>query len=472
MTHATRRVAVVGSSVAAMMATLTLAEEDWHVTLITPTAKLGGHFAGLSVAGHLFDAGMVFLEFTAFNASRDADLATYQPGRRNDAGRFVSIVEQTLSRFGNWRTVEAPQMRIGDQIYPDMLIANALTALAQLPTPLRAQMARELADARGNTRAQFHPRHKTTDPEFAQYDLETVSVANHGYTFHHEFIEPFCRKVTAGTSASLAALYHRMAWLPLYYPETLASALAGEPPSLPDTRFSYPTSGTIATLVHQLEAQIRAMPQVRVLAARIDTMSTSTDRPVMRLAPDETVTVDRVVWAAEPESLLALSGLELTASLDRASLTLASVLVKASALRDAFSTLLLPEETHWPFRITNQSRAAGQQEPMARLSCEWNSAFLTGDADAMATRTRDALVELGVVARADDVADVRVHVFRDALPLPSPANIARSLARSQRLDSRLPTVPRIGPAAPFGATSLNDQIIQGLKVGRELEVTA
>ena len=86
-----RTVIVVGNSVAAMIASLTLAEGGWRVMLVTPSRRFGGHFGGIPVGDVIFDAGMVLLEFTSFNAAQEADLRTYDPRRRNDVGRFFLL---------------------------------------------------------------------------------------------------------------------------------------------------------------------------------------------------------------------------------------------------------------------------------------------------------------------------------------------------------------------------------------------
>jgi hypothetical protein len=135
-------------------------------------------------------------------------------------------------------------------------------------------------------------------------------------------------------------------------------------------------------------------------------------------------------------------------------------------------TLLVPHDTTLPFRVTNQSRAAGDVAEFSRLSCEWNSEYLPGDAATMEAKARTALGALNIVTDDSAVTDIRVDVFRDALVLPTHANVDVVASRTRLLARRFPTVPCIGPAAPFGASSLNDQIIQGLKVGQELETTA
>ena len=470
MSTAVRSVAVVGNSVAAMFSALTLGEAGWKVILVTPSPQLGGHFAGLTLAGHTFDAGMVFLEFTSFNSQPDADISTYDPTRRNDVGRFFPLVERTLGRFGEWRNVSTPHMRVDGQLLPDLLIANNVNSLADLAPATRAQMREELEGIMALDSDTLHPSRKVTDCVFARHDLETVSLANHGRTFHRMFIEPFCRKLLARPTASLLALYHRLAWLPLFYPETLASALANVSPPLPQTVFAFPTSGALAHLVKEVERQLRSVPSVDIVRGRITALThTAGDGPfALTITSGQTMKVDHVVWASDSEQLLALCGESAQPSLERASLVVASILARAGEIETAHSTLLVPADERLPFRITNQSVASGVSEPMHRLSCEWSAAVLDGSPDSLAERARDALVEVNVLRRREGVVEMRVDVFKDALSLPTPANAALAHERRNKLDELLPTVRRVGPAAPFGAASLNDQIVQGLKVGREL----
>ena len=114
-------------------------------------------------------------------------------------------------------------------------------------------------------RGPLHSSRKTSDSGFASLDFEQASIANHGYTFHDTFIEPFCRKVTGLDTSVLSALYHRLAWAPLFYPETLLDALRGVPTSLPATTFSYPASGSLASMVHAIDAALRQRAGDRIV---------------------------------------------------------------------------------------------------------------------------------------------------------------------------------------------------------------
>lgn len=462
-----RRVIVVGNSVAAMVAALTLGENGWRVVLVTPSRRLGGHFGGVMVGDVLFDAGMVLLEFTSFNAEAQADLRTYEPRRRNDVGRFFPLVASTLGRFSAFDAVATPLMRVAGLTLPDMLIANRVESMRALPGEIRNASRQELDDLVGKGRGPLHASGKAHSPTYDALDLATASRANHGPTLHEVLIEPFTRKVTGRSSSEFLARFHRLPWVPLYWPETLRDALAG-PVDLPETTFSFPRCGSVALLVQAIERRLKAMSSVEVVEAAPAELDVASGAVTLRLANEVTVTGDRLIWAMDQERLLAISGTPTTDPLDKASIALASMLVATDALHERFSVLLVPENDAWPFRVTMQERPSGPNGPFTRISSEWNAAFLPEDAGARENRVREALVELGVVRDAAAFSKVRVDVMKDALLLPTPATVERWSARRTSLDTRFPGVPRIGPAAPIGATSLNDHVVQGLKVLHDL----
>jgi hypothetical protein len=218
-----------------MLAALWLAERGVNVSLVSQTTRLGGHFAGLTLDGRLFDAGMTFLEFTSFNNDMDAAVASYDSARRNDAGRFAGLVKRWLSPFGFLAPCPNARhdRRWHDHARPDYCQSGFIVATASIGSP---------AANEGRARAvgvQSWPLTcvgETRTPTFADYDFETVSLANHGRTFHNVFVEPFCAKVTGLSTAQMSAVLHRLAWAPLFYPETLLHELEGESPSLPKRR--------------------------------------------------------------------------------------------------------------------------------------------------------------------------------------------------------------------------------------------
>ena len=469
MSAATPSVAVVGSNVAAMLATLELAKRGVNATLVTPTARLGGHFAGLTVGGKLFDAGMTFLEFTSFNDDPQATVASYDAFRRNDAGRFVTLVARILSQFGAWRDTPTPVMRVGTAVYPDLLIANHLSSLRRLPDELQNAMRSELAPLAAN-RGPLHASRKTTDPGFAGHDFETVSLANHGRTFHDLFIEPFCRKVTGHSAAQLSALFHRLAWAPLFYPETLLQELEGVSTGLPPTTFSYPTAGTLGSMVRSMESAIRTLPGEHLVEAKITGIEEhgTSGAATLTFGTRTPMQFDHVVWAAEPDQLLELGRSTNPPKATKGGMLLVSALVTPVGIRTEASTMLIPGGDRLPFRVTNQSYAAGIDEELTRLSCEWNPSIATnGVTPEVQGLVRSALVELDIISDVDAIVELRVDLLKEVLPLGTPDNALNAGARFKAVAERFPNVTTIGASAPFGAASLNDQVVQAVQVAED-----
>jgi hypothetical protein len=58
---------------------------------------------------------------------------------------------------------------------------------------------------------------------------------------------------------------------------------------------------------------------------------------------------------------------------------------------------------------------------------------------------------------------------RNALALPTADEIERSVAGHEELASVVPDAQLTGCLLGYGATSMNDQIIQGLKIAEEFE---
>lgn len=80
---------------------------------------------------------------------------------------------------------------------------------------------------------------KLNEKLFLNSSYFDVSMANHGKTFHDLLIEPFCKKTFNMSSKDCPALLHRIAWTPLYYPETLLNGINGIV-DLNPTLFHYP----------------------------------------------------------------------------------------------------------------------------------------------------------------------------------------------------------------------------------------
>jgi hypothetical protein len=461
--------AVVGNSLAAMVGALELARGGNSVVLWNPTPQWGAHFGGLVAAGRRFDIGMNLLEFTSFAAQSDA-VESYSAQTRNDCARFTSVIREYVGGLVDYVPADAPQSLLHGAFSPDPVIANRLALLDTFTAELRQRISRELEACVADFQQApaLHARNKLRQPElFAATDYRTVSLANHGPTLHDLLIEPACQRILGLRAEEISALLHRVAWTPLYYPETLLQHLQGTPPMLPPTEFFYPRAGAFSAVVAALEHHFGETPGVEVRRGPLDRLVRNGPGWVL----GDNVRAGRLVWALRPGQLTALLGGEDDfAAYRKASVHVAFATVDRAALVRRFSTLFVLDADSPIYRVTDQTWSAAQYSPEAICTIEIASAIATAwradDLPVLAREIGGQLVRLGVLRDAGAFALHAFKYFKDAIVAPTTANRTRALAGHGQLAAAQPDVDLIGAAAPFGASSFNDQIVQGLRLGR------
>jgi hypothetical protein len=129
--------------------------------------------------------------------------------------------------------------------------------------------------------------------------------------------------------------------------------------------------------------------------------------------------VKYVIWAAEPDQLLELTGHPVYPKLSKGGLVLFSALVRPDAVRMNCSTMLIPGDFTLPFRVTNQSYAAGLDEEHVRISCEWSASLVSAGVTVdVEQRVRSALEELRIISTVAAIREARIDVLKEVLPAP------------------------------------------------------
>lgn len=464
--------ALVGNALSVQVAALERARLGLPTLVINPGGPWGGFFAGVNAGGKRWDAGMVMHEFTSFSAAAEAPpLATYDPMRRNDIGRFCATVRGWVARHQATRDIDAPQMWTGTQTLPDLLLANGLEALAQLPCAeaVRQDLRARLAEA---MQAQWHASRKLEWSVAAAPDFDTASRLNHGDVLHDAVFAPFARQVLGRDASHIAAAFHRIAWLPLYWPQTLLRWLDGMPQHLPPTRFSHPIQGSVADLCTGLSAQMAAAAPITLRAEKVLAVEPTRRGFALQLERSGRVVVARLGWAQTPRQGLFAAGDDSTPPPEqRLPLTLVLLRVKAAVRRRAVSVLHSIDHDTGFYRVTDQSHNAGDNDASEiSLVTEANTQVLAERLGAQAddaTVVRamlDGLARAGVLAEGSVATFAQVLRIPGALPLPTFDTLAAFAADRARLQERLPGIELIGASAGPFATSLSDQIVGGLQL--------
>ncbi len=457
---------LVGNALSLMVAATRLARRGIAVTVVNGGRNWGGHFTTVNVGGLAFDPGMVLHEFTSFSMpDAEPDVRSYDPSVRNDAGRFCTAVRRYVNYYQQTRDIVTPQMMVAGRQFDDLLVANGLRALPQLPFAEAMRLELECIVAVGAD-SMLHAAHKHRGSGFNKLPYEEVSKANHGETLHAKLLEPFCRKLLAKPSSEVVALYHRAAWLPLFYPETLLSYLEGRPQPLPATVFSYPVGECLGELANKLRQEIEAHPLITVISGYPSRIAPRTGGGYdISFVDRDDVASAHLAWGGSLGDLLATFGQpQSKVGIERCSIALAFLRVPARSLKMGFSVLSIVDEDLAVYRVTNQSLCAGEDGEYVRLVAELNPDHAGAEGDALRARVLQDLVDAGVVDCADVIDCLHLIVIKNALMLPNLVNHQATLAEMAAVTALAPDISLMGPASGFFSSSFSDQIVQGLKL--------
>jgi hypothetical protein len=158
--------------------------------------KVGGHFSGLNLGGQFVDVGMVLLELGNNTISS------------HDGAKDVKNSRAVEEYFGNYKTAPAIiKCRMDGKLYPDHIIADDCKLMWE-----RRYTADLLAES---------PQEKWLNNYFEHTTYHEYCSLAYG-NFYSDMLEKFASKISYGGYKNLSARYHRTAWLPLYYPNTVA----------------------------------------------------------------------------------------------------------------------------------------------------------------------------------------------------------------------------------------------------------
>lgn len=462
---------IVGNALAGMVCATERARQGLPTLLVNPGGPWGGYFAGLQADGRRWDMGTVLYEFTSFRTPVEPPaLASYDPMRRNDIGRFTHAVQTYVGAHQATRDIAPLQMWTGRDWLPDMLLGNDLDTLSRWPCAAAArEELRTIVDTCADS--PWHPRHKNRWPEHGPESWATVSRMNHGHVLHDAVFAPFARQVLDGDGTHIAALFHRIPWLPVYWPETLLAALEGRPTGLPPTVYSHPQKACVADLCASLVETMRAEPLIRVCDERVLRVARDGRGFALQLERSGALTTERLGWAQTPRQALAACGAGLPAAVEeRLPLTLVLLRLPRDAMRREISVAHLAAADTGLYRVSDVSHCADEADADARLAIEAHPARLEArhgatpdDASRLQAVLRD-LADVGLVAADARARFAQVLSLPGALPLPTPASMAAYAHERVLMLQCLPGIEPLAASAGPYATSLSDQIVQGLKL--------
>lgn len=451
---------LIGNNLAILIGAYELARRGSQVILLTDNKKLGGHFAGMHIDGHDFDIGMVMLEKREHDAARP-DLRTYDANTRNDWIRFGHVASSWLDEQDNLRRVPTPTCLVQGRFVPDYLIANRLDVFADV------DMAGPYPLSRIDN---HHASQKTASPVYDHLTYAEAAKINHGEALHSMFIEPYVRKSLGISSNDFLARYHRFAWVPLFYPETLNGALQGEA-ALPEYPFWTTQNGFIGQLVKNLSVWLSKQSNVTQIDQSVLSLHHDGQRWNADIGSGNTWAGERLALGLSPARTRTLLDTVPATLGQTASVTLLFALVKASEIGRAHGCLMVVDENFSTYRLTDQDTQAG-------LNPEWHRVVVEARTDLLEQRHPDLTAETILERELRSLMEVdreKTHAVKalkclsaaDALTIPTKEFVDNMKDANTRLSDITSGAILTGNLLGYGVSSFNDQLIQGLKIAEE-----
>jgi hypothetical protein len=459
---------IYGNNTGALAAAIELGKKH-KVALVNPTPMWGAHFAGIMINGENFDIGMNFFEFTTFHKPSN-DLMTYNASVRNDSARFFKIVERYVSSRIDVVEVKDIDVYSSGTYGKDIVMANALGILNELPEGIKVKIRNELEAILKKGDLTYHASQKKLDEKkFMQASYYEVSMANHGPTFHELFVEPYCKKIFNMSSKECPALLHRIAWAPLFYPETLMKGIQGKNDLAP-TLFHYPVKGYFAAIIDEMMKELRNNPNVELL--NVKPLGLERENGYTITLEQDSLYAKNMVWCNDLYSLMALVQNKEMMQLEaqKASVTVAFCKVDSAIVKKKFSCLYFSDMNTPLYRVTNQEHAAGlTSSEQTKLIFEMNFDFLNElgitSEPLVKAHLNEVLMEAGILEQAIAEEFFVVKSLKNAVNLPTLHNFNNFEKLSKTALSLYPDLEMVGPASGMVSTSFNDQIVQALKLG-------
>ena len=466
-----KKIVICGNGLGVVVLALELSNsKNIDVTVINSKNIWGGYFGGIESNGVRFDLGMNLFEFKSYIDS-SSNIFDYNPYVKSDSGRFSDLIEDYIKNVIETEIVDTPNVYFRGSYYKDYYISNSLEILSALTDEEKFEMIAELKLILMNPN-NLHARNKNKNPElFYKYSYLEVSLANHGRLFHDKFIEPLVLKILNIESNDIPAVFHRIPWAPLFYPESLLDYLASNRSPFLEAEFEYPKKKNFSALVDKLVGRMLDKQNVQVLNEQVASINFKKKEVI--LETKNKIAFDELIYGND---LLDFDGInnksENLVQFRKENFTFVFIRVKGIDVRSNFSVLFIVDSNVPCFRITNQSNLKKcVEKDYIDLIIEFNTSRFEESLDSfldVSDMIGHYLNELRVVEVFKPVF-IDIRHFKNALTLPTFDNVCLYDEIKSRVD-KIEDVHFIGNVNAMYANSFNDNIVQALLISKKIQL--
>ena len=430
---------VFGSSLASLVCVLEMSKKE-SITWIQSSPIIAGHFRGMRFGDIDVDLGMVVLE-TYSGVSSQTKLPLFPPIRQAGLD-FVEIAHNWLISRGEVFCHIPIKTSWFGHLYPDYLIADNLTILTHLDPAIKLQILNELRSIAesGSEIEKFHPKNKNSSDLFLKVNLKDFIVKTLGFTFYQTLIEPWIERFDFEVAEKLPALDHRMAWTPLFYPETITEVLLGglEPSSF-ERPFVVPRINSVASLIKRL----------------LDSISDSDVQIIQDYTGDATPGPGDIILDSTKQTKFYLGEAVNDAQQNSKKVSVAILILKFDEVVTTDQVINFVDTGHGPYRALIRTLDVGK--PQTVISLEFGSFYDVIPDEMILLEGKEALTNLGIPINFKEKILKRMK-----LSIPSAKE--RSTLEHERNSAfqLMQTRGLIGFPVDFGSSAFNDQILLGL----------
>jgi hypothetical protein len=217
---------IIGSGLDSLVTCFQLLEKGYEVTLYSGGKKLAGHFSGLKNDHATFDLGMVLLE-KEDRGEVQKDVIHYNGEFGFRSRKFLKQTFHEIQRILGESEPDKVKSLLSNGIEEkDYFISDNLNVFDYLNGQDKKILTKRLEDILNGRTPEFtHPKLKWDNDNIQQNPLSFNLNLMYGQKIYQEYFGKFLCALTGSSEVSLPMRYHRKAWIPLYYPESVLSRM-------------------------------------------------------------------------------------------------------------------------------------------------------------------------------------------------------------------------------------------------------
>jgi hypothetical protein len=455
---------IFGNSIASIVSSLSLSKNKRNkIFLLNNKRNWGGHFNTSTIKKKNFDPGMFLFEFDGYTKLNSLDPKFYHLKKFSNLQLYSSKIKNFISKFIKTKKIR-PLLFYDKKIFhKDYLISNDLEFLKKVQQYKKIFKEISKINIKNLKYKKIHSSQKRNSSIFATKSLKTISIANHGLTFHRQFVEPFCKKVFNDSSKNIISIYHRAAWLPLFWPETIRDVFLNKN-KLKTINFEYPNGCVGTTITNKIVKKISKIKNIKIVNINDQINNISFLNSGVIKFRDHEILLKNFIFGGDQNDFRYIKNINLENNFEKVSIGILYLITNKNNIKKSFSIINCIDKNLSFYRLTNQS-SLEKNNSMIKLSVEFNVDYLNALNKSKIKIEKLLLKHLNILGifKSINKLQYELKIYKDALLKPTFDNRKKYNLNFNIMKTFLYQRNMIGPSAGFYKYSFNDQVIQGIR---------